>query len=109
MQFKDITKSLLTLILTLVILFSSVTLVYTFLKVEVFNLGPNYVDYYRCEQIAPESKIQQTEMELVKCKEQVEIESEKRTKNEAKKTYLYTIVMLLFATPLYFLNRKNLL
>lgn len=109
MQFKDFTKSLLTLILSLVILFSSVTLVYTFLKVDVFNLGPDYIDYYRCEDVYPESEKTMLEIDRTKCKEEVSLEAQKRTANDAKKTYLYTIVMLVFASPLYVLNRKGLL
>lgn len=109
MQFKDITKSLLTLILTLVILFSLVSLIYTFLKVEVFNLGPSYINYYRCEQVDHDTNRAMSQMDQVECRKEVDLEAQKTNENEAKETYLYTIVMLIFATPLYFLNRKNLL
>ncbi len=112
MNYKVYSKTIFGLVLGVSILFGSVLLVYTTLANEVFELRPAYMSYHSCDKdydYVAKKNVPRSEAQIKVCREKVLARATEEEEAQAQRTYLYTIVLLIFALPLYFFNRKGLL
>ena len=107
-SFKDLFNDLFSLIIKLVLLVSSIMVVYNVIAYEVLQLEPTYINTYKCNDYDSKGeliKLSDTEME--EGIEKATQKSIKEQRNEIKFAYAFSISAFVICLPILFIMRKE--
>ena len=106
---KNTFTGLFVLVVNLVLLFSSITVVYNLLAYEVLELGPRYVDTWRCDEprdIKGEL-VSKSKAEREECLNEALAKAQSDLDREIKHDYAWSLSALIIGLPLLWMFRKK--
>ena len=107
MKSKNFFQSLFMLVLSVTILFSSITIVYNVISYEILDIGPRYIDDYRCYDHQYSDKEQWTQEQEEDCLVKETEKAELRDDEDKKLSYAWSVSALIIALPMFLYFRKQ--
>jgi len=107
-SFKDLFNDLFSLIIKLVLLVSSIMVVYNVIAYEVLQLEPTYINTYDCKDYDSKGElIKLSDSEMEECIEKATQKAIKETRNEIKYEYAWSVSAFIICLPILFIMRKE--